>query len=229
MASNIYTYFFKKENSNLTVEELQKMGILAREADNGFVEVAPNDKKLYTINKKVSEKDLKDHEEHFFSTVLGGLKPNTPPLMVLDSSTFGGCFDDEPYIATINPETFKTTKHKPEDIFEKHYGTRDYFDTVGFSRSTKDLISESQIEELVDFVTEQENKDYQEWISNIEDKSEAALLKMFLELTDKVHGNTWRYDYREKTEAEKNYGNVVKYLRMHLGMPYDSDAERLRY
>lgn len=230
MASNIYSYFFKQENSTLTPEEFQEQGILAGEAKNGFIEVAMNNKKLYTIHSQLTQDQLKKEEKRFFDIVINSLKPNTPPLLLLSSGSFGGCFDDDIYIAEIEPLTFAETKHSNcQQVFSKHYEDTPYFDTVGFARHTSDLITEKQIDEIKDFVMERENEEYQAWIAKQEDDSEEGLLRMLIILVDKTHAQSWKLSRDEKSELRSETEKTIKYLQMHLGMPYHSDAESIRY
>lgn len=230
MASNIYSYFFKQENSTLTPEEFQAQGILAGEAKNGFVEVALNNKKLYTINDNVTQEKYKEEEKHFFDIVINSLKPNTPPLLLLSSGSFGDCFDDDIYIAEIDPLTFAKTKYSNcQQIFSKHYEDTPYFDTVDFARYTSDLITEKQIDELKDFVMERENEEYQAWISKQEDDSEEGLLRMLITLVDKTHAQSWKLSREEESNLRSETEKTIKYLQMHFGMPYQSDAKSIRY
>ncbi len=229
MASNIYSYFFKQENCTLTPQEFQKQGILAGEAKNGFIEVAMNLKKLSTINETVSEEKYRQEELQFFNIVINSLKANTPPLLLLSSGSFGGCLDDDIYIAEIDSVTFAKTKHfKCQNIFSKHYGDTPYFDTVGFSRHTSDLITEKQIEELKDFIMERENEQYQAWIAEQEDDSEEGLLRMLITLVDKTHAKSWKLSREEVRDIKSETEKTIKYLQMHLGMSYESDAESIR-
>lgn len=139
MASSISAYFFKAENSNLTVEEIRSKGYLARLADNGFIEAAPWYKLQYVLNDKFTESKHKKYVNDFTMFLINSLKENTPPLMKLESSSFGGCMDEVPFIVAYE------INEQGRIIQSKHYDKADYFD---FDDEDEDFDTTNETEEL---------------------------------------------------------------------------------
>ncbi len=248
MASSISAYFFKAENSNLTVEDIRKEGYLAKIADNGFIEAAPWYKLQYVLNEKFTEKKHKKYINDFTMFLMNSLKENTPPLMKLESSSFGGCMEDVPFIVSYEvneqgriiqskhydkidyfdfddeDEDFDTKNEteelKPEEnaceiLFEKHYGTKKYFSTVGFYRDTSDLSSDEQDEMLKVLEKEIEAHDYNNWLDGLKSKEAEHLLKLYIESEDFILKNSSRYSYGkddEIFEARRNKDNIRAFI-----------------
>lgn len=228
MASNIEAYFVKQENCTLTPEQFREKGILASEASNGFIELAPFYRKMEIEDKRHTENDYEEIKTSFLKTVVGSLKPNTPPLMKLSSSSFGGFFDDPIVILTFDSETLEKTEHSDcQDLFSQYYDFDNYFDAVGFSRHTSYIISDQQLEELKAIVSNQEQEQYHSWLKEQDDLSPEALLKMLLVEIDKKELNTHLYSYSERDDAKANFSDNVKFIRMRLGMDYDRAADRI--
>ena len=104
MASSTDSLFFKKEDSNLTVEKLREMNYLAKETSKGFILVGLfHDLRQRQLNY-YSEWEFKEDYKELVKLLSDNLKENAPPIMRLNSSTFGGCFDDEPSLKVYNSE-----------------------------------------------------------------------------------------------------------------------------
>lgn len=230
MACSIHSHFFKKENSTLTPKDFQAKGILAKEVENGFIEVAVNEQALRFKNEQLTEQIFQKEQERFFDVVIGSLKPNTPPLMFLYSN---GDYDDfAVYIKEIDPVTRKGKKiYKNENIqnvFSKYYGDLPYFDTVGFSRYTSDIVTKEQIEEIKEIVRFKEMAVYNDWLKEQNDPSESSFLRLLLEVSAKHTAYSWKYSRDEKEKNLKELELTIKHINIFLGLPYESEDIHVR-
>jgi hypothetical protein len=92
MKSRIYAYFFKKEKSNLTLEEIHEKNYLAAETKNGFIEVARFHELELNSDIFYSKEESKKVDNELISFLINGFKKNTPPLMMFDNQYFDGSF-----------------------------------------------------------------------------------------------------------------------------------------
>lgn len=185
MASSIHSFFFKAENSILTVEAIREAGYLAGETSTGFIEVTFWDAWLNFKNETLQERfNYNQSKKTLLAFLIAGMKENTPPLMHLSSSTFGGGFDDQPELkAYLDVDTKQVgfdnfqKDSEAEKLFSKYYPDADqgYFNTVDFARDTSDYETEEQKQSIKEARQELENQAYQDWLDSQETLDPTAL------------------------------------------------------
>lgn len=236
MASSTSSFFFKLENSTLTIQDIRDFGLVAQEGKNGFVEVSISDailnsqRDLKHVQSGASSLDMNfnyiDWDAHFKGAVkflIDGLKPNTPPLMHLNSDSFGGCMDDYPRIKVYQDEN-TSSKYKDnykkdseaETIFLKYYPecSDGYYDSVGFVRhSSSDLISKEQKQAIKDIEIKIEEIEFNRWIEKQDSLTLEVLSSKLIEAFETV--TAWRCNDTDKTKAVQEVNFIKKYIAMY--------------
>ena len=67
MSSNTDSYFFKPENSTLTVEDIRSKGYIAGTTSNGFIEVTSHESLQSCLQQlgRVPTPEFHKHEEYY--------------------------------------------------------------------------------------------------------------------------------------------------------------------
>lgn len=227
MASNTEAYFFKAENSTLTVEDIRKEGYIAGEASNGFIEVTQNEtleSSLHLLGRlpilsSDREEDWKLRRKQLETFLMNGLKDGSPRLMYCSSSSFGGCMDDGILLKAYNPDgtvekardNFQSDS-KAEQLFFKEYNVSGYFDTVGFARYTTDHKTEDQKLEIKLLNKEFEDKQYKEWKDSQPDL-DIARISLFAIKTAQT-GNS----YYSNNSEYNNLPFMKRFIREHYNV-----------
>jgi hypothetical protein len=217
MSSNTNSYFFKAENSTLTVEEIRNKGYIAGESLNGFIEVTFNESLDHWV-EKLNKKDItKSHfnedqddiwelkQKELENFLMNSLKVGTPRLMRCVSSSFGGCMDDCPLLIAYNldgtrekaKDNFRK-ESKAEQLFLKEYNVSGYFDTVCFARDTTDHETEEQKLEVKLLQKEFEEQEYKKWKDSQPDLSIARISLFAIETARK--GTSYYSDGKNEYE-----------------------------
>ena len=192
MASSTDSLFFKKEDSNLTVEKLREMNYLAKETSKGFILVGLfHDLRQRQLNY-YSEWEYKEDYKELVKLLSDNLKENAPPIMRLNSSTFGGCFDDEPSLKVYNSEGEKVKvfydniftpdkENMIQSYFNELYKTDEhYYDYVGFFRDDSEIITEEQKQMIKDMDDEKERKEREAWEKTIDLSDTEEVLRRYI-------------------------------------------------
>lgn len=236
MASYTSSFFFKLENSNLSLKDIRQFGLVAKEGNNGFVEVsvssqiinAERDLKHVESGKGFHERNHTEHNwneyyEKLISFLIKGLKPETPPLMYLSSGSFGGCMDDYPIIKSYNTDgSYKKHRDdyskdsKANQIFKEYYpelAEKGYYDSVGFVRdSDSDLISDEQKSYVKNIYNKIEDIEYERWLEKQESLTLESLSKKLIECYESVTGFNPSYEDKQKISID------VKFIKRYIAM-----------
>ncbi len=211
MSSNINSFFFKAENSNLTLETIRSKGYIAGETTEGFVEVTFNEDLDYWIldaeNKIIYNEEHEERQKQknndLVEFLISGLKEGTPKLMHLGSSSFGGCFDDYPQLTLFHNDGTKTrlkddfTKNNYEErtaadeLFFNEYLLEGYFDSVGFIRDTSNHITEKQKEQIKAMKESSELRKYNAWKTSQPDLSVTRIALLAIKTAIKGRGSSY--------------------------------------
>lgn len=192
MASSTDSLFFKKEDSNLTVEKLREMNYLAKETSKGFILVGLfHDLRQRQLNY-YSEWEFKEDYKALVKLLSENLKEDAPPIMRLNSSTFGGCFDEEPSLKVYNSEGERVKvlhdnvyspdkESKLQSYFSEQYKTNEnYYDYVGFFRDDSEIITEEQKQMIKDMDDEKERKERETWEKTINLSDTEEVLRRYI-------------------------------------------------
>lgn len=221
MASNTESFFFKAENSNLTVEQIREAGYIAGETSTGFIETNLFYSRMNLMHHlEIQTFDYEKEKEVFLKFIINGLKPNTPPLMFYSSSSFGGCMDDYPELTVyLDHETTQTKQDtygedSPAEVFFKECYKVDTgcYNTVDFHRYTDDIITEKQKENLKQIQLDEDNRIFQKFVDSVKGKSVLELSLEGFESYERLTAVFGKPDYREREALELKVKHIKQYL-----------------